>query len=58
MCGLVQSATKWVIYHTTYFNLLKHQILASETEDEIKAVYYGIELKDEYKSVLKSITAG
>lgn len=58
MCGLVQSATKWVIYHTTYFNLLKHQILALETEDEIKAVYYGIELKDEYKSVLKSITAG
>lgn len=58
MCGLVQNATKWVIYHTTYFNLLKHQILALETEDEIKAVYYGIELKDEYKSVLKSITAG
>lgn len=57
MCGLVQNATKWVIYHTTYFNLLKHQILALETEDEIKAVYYGIELKDEYKSVLKSITA-
>lgn len=58
MCGLVQSATKWVIYHTTYFNLLKHQILSLETEDEVKAVYYGIELKDEYKSVLNSITAG
>lgn len=58
MCGLVQNATKWVIYHTTYFNLLKHQILALETEDEVKAVYYGIELKDEYKSVLKSITEG
>lgn len=58
MCGLVQNATKWVIYHTTYFNLLKHQILSLETEDEVKAVYYGIELKDEYKSVLNSITAG
>lgn len=58
MCGLVQNATKWVIYHTTYFNLLKHQILSLETEDEVKSVYYGIDLKDEYKSVLNSITAG
>lgn len=58
MCKLAQAGTQWIIYHTTYFNLLKHQILSLETEDEINAVYYGMELKDEYKAVLSAITAG
>lgn len=56
MMGLIQAASQFIIYHTTYFNLLKHQILSLETIDEVRSVYYGIELKDDYKAVIKAIT--
>ena len=57
MTGLAQAGTQWIIYHTTYFNLLKHQILEMTTEEEINGVYYGIELKEEYQTVLNAIIA-
>ena len=56
MNGLIAAASKFIIYHTTYFNLLKHQILDLETIEEVKAVYYGIELKDKYKDVIIAIS--
>lgn len=56
MINLVQTAIKFIIYHTTYFNLLKHQVLDMTDKEEIEAVSYGDELKDEYKQILSSIT--
>lgn len=57
MIGLAQAGTQWIIYHTTYFNLLKHQILEMSTVEEVEAVTYGMELKPEYQSILNAITA-
>lgn len=55
MIGLVQASIQWIIYHTTYFNLLKHQILEMETGEEVEVVKYGMELKDEYQAIINSI---
>jgi len=55
MIGLVQTSIQWIMYHTTYFNLLKHQILEMTEVDEVKSVYYGITLKDEYQQIINSI---
>lgn len=55
MCSLANTATKFIIYHTTYFNLLKHQILDMESKDEVNSVYYGMSLKDEYNTILSGI---
>lgn len=55
LIGLVQSSIQWIVYHTTYFNLLKHQILELETIEEIEKIEYGIELKEEYQLILNSI---
>ena len=57
MIQLAQKATAWIIYHTTYFNLLKHQILEYTTLKEIEAVYYGMQLKEEYQQVIDTITS-
>ena len=46
-----------ILFHTTYFNLLKHQILEMSTIEEVEAVTYGMELKPEYQSTLNAITA-
>jgi hypothetical protein len=56
MIQLASVSTQWVVYHTTYFNLLKHQILEYTTLEEVNAVYYGIELKEEYQQVINAIT--
>lgn len=58
LIGLVQSGIKWVTYHTTYFNLLKHQIESMETVEEISNVTYGMTLKDEYQAIINAITSG
>lgn len=55
MITLVEKATQFIIYNTTYFNLLKHQILKMKSRDEIKAVFYGMELNEEYKQIINSI---
>lgn len=57
MIGLAQAGIQWITYHTTYFNLLKHQILEMSTIEEVEAVTYGMELKSEYQSILNAITA-
>ena len=51
---IVQSATAHIMYHTTYFNLLKHQILEMETKEELEKVEYGMELEEKYQIVLDS----
>ena len=58
MIGLVQANIHQIIYHTIYFNLLKHQILEIETEEEIEFVKYGMKLKEEYQSILNTIFGG
>ena len=55
MIGLVEKSMQWIIYHTTYFNLLKHQIIDMETKEEVENVVYGMELNEEYQQVLNSI---
>lgn len=58
MIALAQTVTAWVVYHTTYFNLLKHQILDYTTTDEVISVYYGTPLKEEYQQIIDTITGG
>lgn len=55
MMGLVQSATQFIIYNTTYFNLLKHTINNMTNIETVKSVVYGMELSEEYKEILNSI---
>lgn len=42
----------------TYFNILKHQILEMETEEEAEIVKYGMKLKEEYQSISNTIFGG
>lgn len=55
MLGLVQAATQFIIYNTTYFNLLKHTILDMTDIEEVKQVEYGTELSSEYQTILNTI---
>lgn len=57
MILLAQTSTAWIVYHTTYFNLLKHQILDYTTIEEVEAVYYGMQLKEEYQQIVDTITS-
>lgn len=47
---IVETATSFKIYHTTYYNALKTYINALDTIEEIAAITYGVEIPDEYKS--------
>lgn len=58
LIGLVQSSIQWITYHTTYYNLLKNQIVSMESIDEVNAVTYGMTLKDEYQTIIDSIIGG
>lgn len=57
MVQLAQTATSWIVYHTTYFNLLKHQILEYDNLEDVEKVYYGIKLKDEYQQIINTIVS-
>lgn len=57
MIGLVQTCMSYITYHTTYFNLLKHQILNMTSIDEVNAVSYGMTLLPEYQAVIDSVTS-
>ena len=53
---IVETATAFKIYHTTYYNALKGYINALETIEEISAIQYGTEIPEEYKSdVLRAL---
>ena len=55
---LAKASTSWIVYHTTYFNLLKHQILDYTTIEEVESVYYGTPLKKEYQQIIDTIING
>ena len=53
---IVETATAFKIYHTTYYNALKGYVNALETIEEIAAIEYGIEIPENYKSdVLRAL---
>lgn len=53
---IVNQATIWKTYHTTYYNALKAYINSLETIEEIGAITYGTELPEEYQTdVLKEL---
>lgn len=58
MIKLSQTATKWIIYHTTYYNLLKNQINEMTDIESVKEVYYGMTLKEDYQAIINVITGG
>lgn len=58
MIELAKASTSWIVYHTTYFNLLKHQILDYTTIEEVESVYYGTPLKKEYQQIIDTIING
>lgn len=58
MIELAKASTSWIVYHTTYFNLLKHQILDYTTIEEVESVYYGTPLKEEYQQIINTIING
>ena len=54
--AIVNQATIWKTYHTTYFNALKAYINSLQTIEEIGAITYGIELPEEFKTdVLRAL---
>ena len=54
--AIVNQATIFKTYHTTYFNALKAYINSLETIEEIGAITYGMELPEEFKTdVLRSL---
>ena len=54
--AIVNQATIWKTYHTTYYNALKAYINSLDTIEAISAVTYGMELPEEFQSdVLKAI---
>lgn len=55
MIELVQKVTEWIIYHTTYYNLLKAQINEMTSIEEINNVSYGMTLKEEYQNIINII---
>ena len=53
---IVETATAFKIYHTTYYNALKTYITALESIEDIAAIEYGIEIPELYKSdVLRAL---
>ena len=52
---IINTATMWKTYHTTYFNHLKQWINRMEDKAEIQGVRYGVELPDDLKASLDSI---
>ena len=52
---IINTATVWKTYHTTYFNHLKQWINRMEDKAEIQGVRYGVELPDDLKASLDSI---
>lgn len=49
---ITTTATQHKIYQTTYFNSLKTYINSLETIKEISAITYGVEIPEEYQSIV------
>lgn len=58
MNEIVETATAFKVYHTTYYNALKGYINALDTIEAISAIEYGTPIPEEYKSdVLRMLEA-
>ena len=56
MTNIIQMATIFKTYHTTYYNSLKSYIQSLDTREEIGKVSYGMNIPNEYQSeVLKDL---
>lgn len=56
MTAITKKATAVVTYYNTYFNSLKMYIKAIDSIEVVSSIYYGIEIPEEYQSVvLKSL---
>ena len=54
---IVETATSFKIYHTTYYNALKNYVNALQSVEEIGIIEYGAEIPEEYQSdVLKALS--
>lgn len=49
---IAQKAIQYITYHVTYFNSLKGYIKSLTSESEVDAVTYGMDIPDEFKSVV------
>lgn len=49
------AATKYILYHTTYCNHLNRWVNRSESENEIRSVYYGASLPDDLQKSMDTI---
>ena len=58
MLALTGYATKYIIYHSTYYNQLKDQIKKMTSIDDIIAINYGVELDSEHAEALSAHTGG
>lgn len=55
--AIVNQATMFKTYHTTYYNALKAYINSLDTIEAIGAIVYGVDLPEEFKTdVLRAIT--
>jgi hypothetical protein len=55
---IAEAATNYKLYHESYFNSLKDYIKSLEDIETIQSIYYGIEIPEEYQSVvLKDLIA-
>lgn len=56
---ITQAATAWKMYQESYFNSLRRYILSLSTEDELKAVRYGMDIPEAFQTnVLRQMTGG
>lgn len=58
MLALTGYATKYIMYHSTYYNQLKDQIKKMTSIDDIIAINYGVELDSEHAEALSAHTGG
>ena len=50
MKAVIAAATSHITKYTTYYNALHYWILSLKTIEEINAIYFGVEIPDEFKS--------
>lgn len=56
---ITQAATMWKLYQESYFNSLRGYIQSLESEDELEAVQYGMEIPEAFQTdVLRQLMGG
>lgn len=56
---ITKASEDWKLYHVTYFNSLRKYIRSIKTVKEVREVYYGMSIPEEYQTpVLKAILGG